>query len=177
MKNYQNKKGFTLIELLVVVLIIGILSAIALPQYQTAVLKARLQTLVPLLRTVADANERYRLANDQYTTSFGNLDISLPEGGTKTTAGNGIEMVQYNDWRIQLESTQAGGTIYMGETAVLQYQVKYSEGAKARQHTCVAFGSGGDIAHRVCKSYGGTVSHENSTYTSYQVTYKKTPLF
>ncbi|MBP3513479.1 MAG: prepilin-type N-terminal cleavage/methylation domain-containing protein [Elusimicrobiaceae bacterium] len=71
-------KGFTLIELLVVVLIIGILSAVALPQYQKAVEKSRIMALMPNLRTLKDSLERYYLANGIYPAdSVTDLDIDI----------------------------------------------------------------------------------------------------
>ncbi len=71
-------KGFTLIELLVVVLIIGILSAIALPQYQKAVIKARAAELQTLTRALATAQATYYMANGEYADNLDNLDLSFP---------------------------------------------------------------------------------------------------
>lgn len=76
MKN--TKGGFTLIELLVVVLIIGILSSIALPQYTKAVEKARATEAMTWLNDYVTAQTVYHLSRGAFATSFDELDIGMP---------------------------------------------------------------------------------------------------
>lgn len=60
----MNKKGFTLIELLVVVLMIGVLTSIALPQYRKAMNRARVAEAMQILPALYESFERWMLAND-----------------------------------------------------------------------------------------------------------------
>lgn len=78
MKNANTRRGFTLIELLVVVLIIGILAAVAVPQYQKAVLKTRLVAPLTACETLFKSAELYRLANGTWPTKLDEFDIEMP---------------------------------------------------------------------------------------------------
>lgn len=77
MKKINTNKGFTLIEMLVVVLIIGILAAIALPQYRLAVDKTKMTQLITFAQAVKQAQQRYFLVNGRYADNWKDIDISL----------------------------------------------------------------------------------------------------
>jgi len=71
----MNKKGFTLIELLVVVLIIGILSGIALPQYMKSINRSRATEAWQAGKTLLDGEHMYFLENREYTSDTTQLRI------------------------------------------------------------------------------------------------------
>src|ERR1700758_980679 len=96
----RSKGGFTLIELLVVVLIIGILAAIAVPQYFKVVEKGKASEGLATLDSLRSAQERYLAATGSYCgaacfcAGIAGWDLTIPSmkyftlGTPGTIAGN-----------------------------------------------------------------------------------------
>lgn len=73
----KNNFGFTLIELLAVVLMIGILTSVALPQYRRSVQRAEAMEALVNLKTIFDSAKRYRAANSETPGSLKGLDVQF----------------------------------------------------------------------------------------------------
>lgn len=143
-------QGFTLIELLVVVLIIGILTAIAVPQYRITVAKSSAMAMIPFARALVDAQERYYMANGKYGKQ-NDLDISLP-GNCKFV--NGHEIICGTDWMFNnhtdgtakgylnvvycpAANTKGSTTCHPGAVHTLNFYYQHHE-SKAGEFVCVS---------------------------------------
>ena len=167
----MNKKAFTLIEVLIVVLIIAILAAIAVPQYQIVVGKTRLTELKSVIRNIYYAEQRYYLLNNSYPTSIDDLDISFDvkskytykvspyreDKGYKFTISNGIKCdIWYNSITCDRE-------IYGQSVQIYAYR------DKPKKHLCAVFG-GKDpntIASKLCRKETGHPTQCTSYCHSY----------
>ena len=140
----KTNKGFTLIELLVVVLIIGILAAMAMPQYFKAVERSRMTEADTLLGSIAQAQRRKFLQRNSFTTNYKGLDVS-PKGSSGSvyyTKGGPTDGTNGNGFGVSLSGTAFNEGIARAtrhaDGATLQYQYRLERYYQGDNVTCTA---------------------------------------
>ena len=140
--NISRLGGFTLIELLVVVLIIGILAAMAMPQYFKAVERSRATEAVALMDSVAKAQRRKFLQTNHYAEDFRGLDVS-PKGATGDTyhtKGDPVTGAGGNGFRIELSSGSPFDRFNLGQVVAYR-EVNGNSNDASLQYKYVLFRS------------------------------------
>lgn len=164
----ERRSGFTLIELLVVVLIIGILSAIALPQYERAVNRSRTAEALAVLRSTSQAAEAHIMETGEWPASWDAVSVR-PSGpyGTYRVENDTVTSKYYKYILIngRIDATPIGDAD-AGSLPALLYVSDLAKGMTApvagKKLYCYYVANGTDRDSKmesVCKSMGGTTRH------------------
>ncbi|SVC71612.1 uncharacterized protein METZ01_LOCUS324466 [marine metagenome] len=128
-------KGVTLVELMIVIVIVGILAALALPNYRQYVAKAKRNEAKAALMQIATLQERFYLQNNTYTQDLTRLGFSTT---TNALSDSGAYLISV---------TQANANTF---NAVATYQKSDTEADKCGQFTIDGRGIKGSAPSNDC---------------------------
>ena len=164
-KKMKNNKGFTLIELLVVVLIIGILAAIALPQYFRAVERSRAAEANSVLGAINHAQAVYHMAHSDpdtaYTQDFGALDTEFIDASRSAATGSSFDSDLFTYELIDVSQSTAHACATRLDDIGYKLGIDYATGAR-----CCKDGDTDKNGANICASMGITSTDGCCTTTT-----------
>ena len=181
----NSGQGFTLLELLVVVLIIGILAAIAVPQYRRVVMRANLYKGISLVSSLIEAEQTYYLQHGEHPQNLDDLDLLIPYdesctkwdestasgwdcpwGGIETDAANGAHVDFI--YPVHTPPTSVALLIYLHFLQDSPNAYIPKKKFEAGKRYCFAKPSS-TIAQTVCQDVGGVYLGETSVWKYYEI--------